>query len=152
MISFLASIIVGIGNFFSNFTKSYDSFFDLSEEYLSKNIKNGKVFYDLGEIEKQVFGLIKDSIVHRYKSSSTQGLIYKIINLFKVFISIPIVNKFYAVLRDMHTVYKDFSKYLLSVLILGVFPVVVAAIYLFIVKPELFFFIFNTAYYCCPLS
>lgn len=75
MISALASFILGVFKFFSNFSENYDKFYESTEEYLSKNIVNGKVFYDIGNIEKKGYNAGVNYIQKEYKSKKTQNII-----------------------------------------------------------------------------
>lgn len=142
MISFLASIILSVKNFFNNLVDSFNIFFDIGEEYVAENIKNGKIFYDFYEVEKRVYKISYRFCKQTYASPPAQRTLGVFFRWTKVFENIPSIKKILEVLFEISVIYKNFSKSLIFSLSFGVFPLVSLLIYLLVTYTHLFFVYF----------
>ncbi len=142
MLSSIASYILSIQKFFGGSIGSYDKFFEDAEDYLSKSITNGKVFYDLGEFQKKIFILGIKFIVRQYKSPSVQAKVFQIDNLVNLIKKIPIIDKLCSLFVDIHKHYLKFSKYFLLFLFFGIFPIVITLLQILNASPAQFFIFF----------
>lgn len=139
MINFLASFITGISKFFSGLIEWFNNFYDACGEYVSKNIKNGKIFYDLGSIQKKLFILGIKFVIHEYKSSLIQNFLKQLTKTYKKISAIPIINKFLYLLSDIKYLYKKQAKNIILILFIILFPIVIFAINLLNSSPSKFF-------------
>lgn len=139
MLSFLASIILRIEKFFDNLIESFETFFDASEEYLSVNIKSGKIFYNLREAEKNTSKSASKHAKGMYKSALLQKFLWLFSSLLKVFLAVTIIKTFCEILNYMRIIYGRFAKYLILFLLFGVFPLNGLLLYLLFSSPSLFF-------------
>lgn len=139
MISFLASIILGINKFFSNFYNWFNDLYDLTGEYISKNIANGKVFSDLFKLVFILLKLLIKLIIYIYKSPLVQKILASIRNAFIFISDFPIVHKFLEIFRDINKIYKKQTRLLLLILFLIFFPVIIATVNLLNNSPSQFF-------------
>lgn len=121
MLTFLANIIVGFIHFISNFINSYDTYYENTEEYLSKNVQNGRIFYDIGTIEQKSYKASLKFASKEYKSKPVQNMIIH----FRLFLNnvadIPVVAGFIRVLVNMQNAFNNCSR-LHLIIIFVIFP------------------------------
>lgn len=139
MIEALASFILGIGSFFANFNKWFNDFYDDCADYVYRNIRNGKVFYDLGVIQKKIIILTLKFFVKEYKSPGVQNAISEDKHVLQIISEIPVIHKFLLILIDSRNVYKKNSKFLIIFLFLIIFPITILSINLLNSSPAHFF-------------
>jgi len=138
MLSGLAAFFVGIINGINYMIKSYDLFFEAIEDYLAKNIKNGRIFYDIGVLEKKTYLAIKKSLIKFYKSKPFQDSIAILVKILKKITSIPIVDKLLSTLKIVGKSYSISAKSQIFVLFI-IFPLITAIIFHFNTSLKQFF-------------
>lgn len=137
MVSALASFFLGIFKFFSNFSENYERFYESTEEYLSKNIVNGKVFYDIGNIEKKGYNTSLNYIQKEYKSKKTQNLIDATNKAAVRSYKVPIIHSYILLIAGVLMLVKKYLP-IQIVIILVFFPLSAMLINLLNSNKELF--------------
>lgn len=137
MVSAFASFFLGIFKFFSNFSENYDKFYESTEEYLSKNIVNGKVIYDIGNIEQKGYKAGVNYIQKEYKSNKTREMISATNKAAVRSSKIPIVHTFILLIAGIIMLFKKYPFIQLSI-ILMFFPLSAMLINIISRSQELF--------------